>query len=71
MTLVKISSCMGFIVSLIPLAKHECNIYSSFKDEKIYEYIFMYMFQTLIIVLVLKFSYSNKDYFSFIGKIIT
>ena len=35
---------MGFIVSLIPLAKHECNIYSSFKDEKIYEYIFMYMF---------------------------
>ena len=48
-----------FVFPLSPLT----NICSSFKDEKIYEYIFMNMFQTLLIVLALKFSHLNVHYF--------
>ena len=41
----------------------KCNICSPFKEEKIYEYIFVKMFKTLLIVLVSEFSDSNLYYF--------
>ena len=51
-----ISSFKVFHFLLNPLKNLlECNICLPLKDEKIYEYIFMNMFYTLVIVLVLKF----------------
>ena len=58
----QVSKC--FVFSLSPLAKHfGICICSLFKDENIYKHIFMNMFQTLYIVLALKFSHSNVYYF--------